>query len=111
MLTNAATADDSRHRQADVAQTVAAHLKSGNRQQSAAIQRQRVHDFPDRQADAESRTAFQLDELGAGRLGFFKDLFLNRCIKSGPLLKWQSATVALDQIGTMLSPCSPRMSA
>ena len=70
-----------------------------------------VDDLADRQADGEARAALELDDLGAAASGPGEERLGRRRGPAGELLQRQPPACAADQIGTMLSPCSPRIMA
>ena len=86
-------------------------LQRADRQDAAAVERQRMDHFADRQADGEAGTALELDELAPAVFVSSKPPSPVSASKPGHCSSGKPATVALDQIGTMLSPCSPRISA
>ena len=65
-----------------------------------------------RDADGEARAPFVLDHFGTGAAGAGEQLVGQVGVQPGILLERQAGRRSrIDQIGTMLSPCSPRITA
>ena len=70
-----------------------------------------MDDFADRDADGEARSPLELDHLGAAAAVRVRIASATLEFQPGNFSSGKPAAWAADQIGTMLSPCSPRIRA
>ena len=109
LVLDAAAAQHGGHRDADVADAVGAIDQRGDGEDAFAVERDGVDDLGDRDADGEASAALELDDLSAEPRVRLKRSSPRLAVQPGYLSSGRPAAWAVDQRGTMLSPCSPRM--